>query len=222
MSIPPKKVNTKNYDYKTGWGKTNPERLAAVFANSGTEVIDIGCASGDYVRVLCERGYSARGCDIENRAEWNGDKRFFVADAEALSLPPESVDTALCFEVLEHLSKPFDALRAIRSCCRKNAILSVPNCEPPLVLPQTGLTFNHYIDRSHRNFWSPAEFAALVAEAGFKVREVKPINRVRPEALFLAGFLRLPMSLALRAGSVFAAMPWAKRWHMTTLIVAEK
>jgi 2-polyprenyl-3-methyl-5-hydroxy-6-metoxy-1,4-benzoquinol methylase len=209
------------YDHKKAWGKINRDRLSAVMKHGGASILDIGCASGDYVRYLNANGRQARGCDIETRAEWNGGAEFFTADADNLALPPESVDTIICFEVLEHLEHPAEALRAMRAICRRNIIASVPNCAQRLALPEAGLNFNHYIDRTHRNFWTPESFAAAVADAGFKIEEVKLINQVHPEALFFGNLLRLG-PLARAAAALFDALPWIRRDFMTTLVIASK
>lgn len=207
-------------DYQQCWGKINSQRLDAIREHAGRVILDVGCATGDYVRHLNKHGYQARGCDIREYPEWNADD-FFIADANCLTLPPNSVDTILCFEVLEHVREPLQALRAMHSVCRKNLILSVPNCTSVPGLTNAGLNFNHYVDRTHCHFWTPREIGDLAAEAGFIVSRTDLINQVHPESLFLA-VLKIPRKIAVVMATCFNRLPWIARFHMTVLVVAVK
>lgn len=214
-------MNKKNnYAFQKDWGKINPQRLSAILSDAGKDILDVGCATGDYVHYLNKNGYRARGCDIKKYPDWN-ENDFFLSDANSLLLPENSVDTITCFEVLEHLQKPLAALTAMRRACRKNVILSVPNCSQYLALSESGLNFNHYIDRSHCNFWVQEEICDLVVEAGFKVSRAELINQTHPEALFFTG-LKLPRRIASLAASCYNRIPWIERYYMTVLIVATK
>lgn len=213
-------MTQNNQDYRAGWGKINPQRLTAIRKHAGHVILDVGCATGDYVKFLNQQGYQARGCDIEAYPGWNATD-FFLADANCLSQPSNSVDTITCFEVLEHVRKPLQALVAMHSACRKNLILSVPNCTPCPALANAGLSFNHYIDRSHCNFWTPREIGDLATEAGFAISRIELINQVHPESLFLAA-LRMPRSMAGLAGFCFNRLPWIQKYYMTVLVIANK
>jgi 2-polyprenyl-3-methyl-5-hydroxy-6-metoxy-1,4-benzoquinol methylase len=207
-------------DYKKSWGQINAQRLAAILHEAGDDIFDVGCATGDYVHYLNQHGYHAKGCDIKEYPEWN-EKDFLVADANCLSLPSNNVDTIICFEVLEHLQKPLNALAAMHRACRKNLILSVPNCSHYPALSDSGLNFNHYIDRSHCNFWTPDEISKLVIEAGFTIAKLELINQIHPESLFFAN-LKLPRRISCCAGYCYDHLPWVKRYYMTSLVVANK
>ena len=62
----------------------------------------------------------------------------------------------------------------------------MPNCETPVELRRAGLTFHHWVDRSHVNFFDAGSLAALLESAGLRVREVRGINPISPERLLLA------------------------------------
>jgi ubiquinone/menaquinone biosynthesis C-methylase UbiE len=55
-------------------------------------------------------------------------------NAEELRFGPNSFDTVLMIEVLEHLPEPISALREAFRVAKKNVLISVPNTD---VLPIT-------------------------------------------------------------------------------------
>jgi SAM-dependent methyltransferase len=101
---------------------------------AGTTCLDYGCGDGlRYGGMLRERGIDYRGFDVSAAAIEQARKRGLnVAALEPtgkISLPDASVDAAICFEVLEHLQEPQQALAEILRCLKPggHALLSVPN-----------------------------------------------------------------------------------------------
>ena len=61
-------------------------------------------------------------------------------------------------------------------------------------MKRSGFIYNHWIDRTHVNFWTLDELCALTEEAGFTVRERSLINKINVghvvmEALGIRGAL---------------------------------
>ncbi len=198
----------------------NPHRLAAIREHAGSRILDVGCGSGAYVLALANE-YEISGVDYREFPTWaNNPERFSVSDAHSLKAADASLDTVLSFETLEHLKDPQAALREYFRVCRKNVIITVPNCELTEGLKASGLIYNHWIDRTHVNFWTLRELEELVASVGFSVRVGKHINAVRlgpvmMEAFGISGKLARFGSLVVRGLS--------RRAHpMSLLVVAEK
>lgn len=198
----------------------NPHRLAAIREYGGSRILDVGCGSGAYVLALANE-YEISGVDYREFPTWaNDSERFSISDAHCLKAGDASLDTVLSFETLEHLKDPQAALREYFRVCRKNVIITVPNCELSEGLKASGLIYNHWIDRTHINFWTLRELEELVTSVGFSVRVGKHINAVRlgpvmMEALGINGKLARFGSLVVRALS--------RREHpMSLLVVAEK
>ena len=74
----------------------------------GKQVLEIGCGSGRWSRLLAERGAEVLAVDLSpelidrNRREIP-DVRFEVADVLELELTPESIDLAVSVTVIQHL-----------------------------------------------------------------------------------------------------------------------
>jgi len=208
---------------KRAWGKIVPARLDAVLRHAGRRVLDVGCSGGAYVAELRRRGYDARGVDLLVDAAWRGDHldRFQRADAGRLPFVDDSFDTVTSFEVLEHTVDPERVLREFHRVAVKNIVISVPNCEQPPEFADAGLAFHHWVDRTHRQTFTPESIRRLLVETGFRVERIEPINRVHPQILCLST-LRLPPSLVARLSRLIDVLPILRRYHMTLLVVASR
>jgi SAM-dependent methyltransferase len=207
-----------NTDY--GLRPINPERLAAILRHAGSEILDVGCGNGSYVLRLNQE-FKIRGVDHRSFDAWDQRPELFgISDAQTLDFPDCSVDTVLSFETLEHLPHPDIALREYFRVCRKNVILTVPNCDLSPGMKGSGIIFNHWIDRTHVNFWDLSGICNLVTEAGFTVVEKSGINKLNlgyvvAEALGLEGRIRKTVS------SLFRRLQ-RREYSMTSLVIAAK
>lgn len=198
----------------------NPERLAAILAHAGQEVLDVGCGNGAYVLHLADR-LRIRGVDYQQFDAWSARPELFgVSDAQRLDLPDGAVDTILSFETLEHLPDPARAMAEYFRVCRRNVILTVPNCELTSGMRGSGLIYNHWIDRTHVNFWDLQSIAELARSCGFRVRVMTHINRINLSP-FLAEALGLDGSIG-RIVAKFLKRRQRRQYPMTCLVVAEK
>jgi SAM-dependent methyltransferase len=198
----------------------NPERLAAVERHAGNVVLDVGCGNGAYVLHLADR-YRIRGMDYRQFEAWKQRPELFgVSDAQELQLPDASVDTILSFETLEHLPDPARALREYFRVSRKNLILTVPNCTLTPGMRGSGMIYNHWIDRTHVNFWDMDGLCREVEAAGFKVEVRQPINHLNlgPVAMEALGL----RNSAARYGAALFRRLQRTRYPMTSLVVAVK
>lgn len=198
----------------------NVERIAAVRQHAGSEVLDVGCGSGAYVLALAD-SHRIRGLDYQHFESWKQRPELFgISDAQALDLPDNSVDTILSFETLEHLPSPAKALQEYFRVCRRNLILTVPNCALTPGMRGSGLIYNHWIDRTHVNFWDLESLSAEIAKTGFTIEERKYINHINlgplaAESLGLKGF-------AAKVVSAIVRRLQRQRYPMTCLVVAAK
>jgi 2-polyprenyl-3-methyl-5-hydroxy-6-metoxy-1,4-benzoquinol methylase/ribosomal protein S27AE len=80
-------------------------------------VLDVGCATGLLVRMLCDRGYRAEGIELNPRsAEW-GRQHYGVTihdqPLEHCPYGPGSLDAVVLTDVLEHTLHPRDFLASV-------------------------------------------------------------------------------------------------------------
>jgi len=197
----------------------NPERLRAILEHAGRSILDVGCGSGAYVLKLADR-YEIFGVDVQHYETWNQMPHLFAAsEASELNFDDNSFDTILLFETLEHLPNPGRALEEYYRVCRKNLILSVPNCEITLGMRQSHMIYYHWIDRTHVNFFSMETITRTVQEAGFKVSKNYYINEISLMPLLTEAF-NIPRSLTTVIIRWFLRRQ--RNYSITCLIVGDK
>lgn len=203
------------------WGYINPERLNAIFKFSGKKVLDIGCSKGEYVRTLIDKGYDAYGFDIIYHEEWKElEGRFKCGDIINMPYKDEEFDTVLLFEVLEHLDDLETALKEVKRVVKRNIFVSVPDAEMYPFMIESGLTFHHWIDRTHVNFFTEKTLKEELTKHGFEIVFFKRINPVYPEIILFKDFgfsLRFSKLISRAISKIHK-----RRIFMTLLCVGEK
>jgi SAM-dependent methyltransferase len=102
----------------------------------GRFVLDVGCGTGYGAAVLATCGRRVVALDVsaetvafakENYSAPNVD--FLVSDCRQIALASETIDVAVCFEVVEHLAEQKTLLEEVRRVLRPDGVLviSTPN-----------------------------------------------------------------------------------------------
>ena len=149
-----------------------------------TAVLDIGCGRGEWLALLRQEGFPARGVD-SNRLmiEECRTRQLEVEEADALEylgrLPEGSVGNITVFHMVEHL--PFrNLVRLLDEVARVLqpggvAIFETPNPDNILVGAR-----NFYYDPTHRNPIPSATLRFLVESRGLCQVQVLPLNPCDP------------------------------------------
>jgi len=169
--------------------------------HAGKEILDLGCAVGNYSRRLATLGFRVKAADVNPEYVRIARERgvdAYVVEGDMLPFPDKSFDSVLLFEVLEHLSDPDRVLREARRVARTNVILTTPNSEGVTELQRMGLLYEHFGDLDHRNFFTPDTLKELLEKhfARISVRKGDGINPLalmpwKPVRLFGAALTRL-------------------------------
>lgn len=205
------------------WGEINRYRLQAVLRHAGRSILDVGCSTGAYVTYLNAVGYRAYGLDVLPDSTWTQrtHHRYVTGTARELPLTNNAVDTILAFEVLEHVPQAYQALAEFRRVCRQNIILSVPDCETPEDILRAGMTYAHWRDPSHGNFFTTKSLRQMLEKARFQVHSITHINPILPDFLALRSFY-VPFKVAYFVARVLRHIPFRKQYCMTLLAVAHR
>lgn len=197
----------------------NDYRLNAILKYSHQKVIDVGCGSGAYVLHLRNK-FNISGIDYEYFESWKQYKELFqVGSIDSLPFDNNQFETTLLFEVLEHINNPILALKELHRVTSKNLIITVPNCELTLGMKKSGLIYNHWIDRTHINFYDKKEFIEIITKSGFKLRHFEYINYINLGWLFCES-----LKFNDKLSKVFSLLinKVQKKYPMSMLIVADK
>lgn len=143
-------------------------------------VLDVACGAGYAAPMFLQAGASSYlGLDINEEAVrfatkrygMNNTSRFLVDDAcELRQVPSRSVDLAVSFETIEHVSRPDKFLANVQRVLRPGGILIVSTPNRLRYSPGNKLSskpWNPY----HVQEWDEREFLNLL-EPRFRVREV--------------------------------------------------
>jgi trans-aconitate methyltransferase len=138
------------------------DRLTQAVAPSDTELIDVGCGGGFFVRHLHEHfpDKQVTGLDIvpPERPLPEG-TRFVEGDIAALQLDEDSYDVVFCSHVLEHLLDYRAVMRQLVRAARRRVCLVVPRQRP----------YYYTLDEHVNFFLFPEAFAHDVGLASFTV-----------------------------------------------------
>lgn len=158
------------------------------------KALDIGCGRGEWISLLNENGFNARGIDInESMVKVASQKGLNAAVNDALgelrSLDENSIDIITAFQVVEHI-KFDDVLELIKEAKRVLApcgilILETPNPENIMVGTQW-----FYLDATHKNpipcelLSFATHYYGLERNFIFKTNEKSPSEYERDMGLF--------------------------------------
>lgn len=96
---------------------------------------------------------------------------------------------------------------------KKNIIISVPDCSLKSIFKDSGLVYNHWIDKSHTQYFTKDSIKDLLECNGFKVEYMTSFNPSYPEILFLDS---LRISIGVRTlKKIFLLNPLRKYRYMT-------
>lgn len=107
---------------------------------SGSKVLDVGCATGDFVIVACDR-FEVSGMDVSEFAIKEARQRSGLSDsrlqAGSIYAPPfndEKFDAIVIWDVIEHLNNPHIAVQQICSMLSPGGVVlcSTPNFGAPI------------------------------------------------------------------------------------------
>ena len=113
--------NTKDW-YLTKSNYTSHSLINFAVSNSGSNILDVGCATGEYCQKLNGLGFKCVGVDVNSeyitKANKNGIEAY-VMSGESLDFPEDYFDTILLFEVLEHVNDPNGILKEVKRLAKK-------------------------------------------------------------------------------------------------------
>lgn len=163
------------------------ETIAGVTSVADGPILDLGCGRGEWLALLGENGYRARGIDLSpTMVEICRARGLDVSLSDAVSalraLPDNSLSVVSGFHIIEHL--PFPILFAVFEETYRVLqpgglmLFETPNPENLLVGAHT-----FYHDPTHRHPLTPSSMAFLARFHGFEDIDFARLRPYPPEAL---------------------------------------
>ncbi len=194
----------------TNWFKGMFEyinRFYPIKNGRGKKLIEFGCATGAAANLLADYGFRVSSTDVSNYAielaiKHYKDISFNVHDMQKIYKKDKGFDTAVAFDVIEHLKDPEEAIKNTYKILKKGGtiIFTTPN------------DYKHMSnDPTHINVKRPEEWRKIVKKVGFK--NIK-INQFVLIPYFYRIHWRLNLALPMAISSRYVISP--------VLIIAQK
>lgn len=160
---------------KFGWGpqvaSLNPDKASLLKCFALGKCLDLGFGSGIYTKHLSDLGHPVTGVDNQKKFVAEAIKKypeipFLLGDAYNLPFPKNHFDTAIAFDILEHL----DDAKALKEISRvaTRIIFSVP-LENQEILLRYGLSHSHFLDNTHLRVYSLKALRQLFSSLSYKI-----------------------------------------------------
>ena len=143
------------------------------YLRDGMRVLDIGCGPGVFVDLVCRKGYSGVGYDISS-APVNYARKYKRGVFYENFPGGESFDIVTMMHVLEHLDEPQELLTQVKQVLVDDGILHVitPNVEATRGWLGEQYRGNVFAP-DHKHQWDTAMLSNELAQAGFKILNVR-------------------------------------------------
>lgn len=135
--------------YRAGMIALNRFEKIKNFLRTGTKILDVGSAGGEFVYLLSKLGYKATGIEPNiGYAEYSKQQynlNIIIDFVEDTELKNDDYDMITLWHVLEHTENPFQVLYKLNSWLKNNGILivEVPNIEAVCQAPANRFHIAH-------------------------------------------------------------------------------
>jgi 2-polyprenyl-3-methyl-5-hydroxy-6-metoxy-1,4-benzoquinol methylase len=216
------------YRFKPDNWSSHGRILAAIKPSSS--VFDVGCAQGYLAEALARKSCCVTGIEIDPAVARQARKycsAVFVGDIETMPLPRRTFDYIICADVLEHFKRPDIFLRRLKRNLAPSGrlIASIPNVAHfwirlNLLFGRFEYTERGIMDKTHLRFYTLKTMKRLLAENGYRIKEIIPTPIPLPTiSQWFA--LRRPLGF-IHALSYFATRCWKTLFAFQFVIVAQR
>jgi SAM-dependent methyltransferase len=148
------------------WVRTRIDKAVRLAAESayGT-LLDVGCGSKPYLSLFAPIVDIYIGLEYSPESGYRENRADLCADAAALPLADETIDTILCTEVMEHVPNPERTIAEFARVLRRGGVVITT---APFVYP--------IHDKYDFFRYSPDGLKAIMERYGLTVEKVKPLS----------------------------------------------
>ena len=142
-------------------------------------VLDVGCATGDFLKVAQRRGWETMGVDPSPAREQAvaAGVRVVGRTVDDAAVDPHSIDLITFWDVLEHLPNPVQALRRAAALIAPAGVVAatVPNAGSAVAKISGRRWFGFKTAGEHLQFFTSSTIRRAFQSAGFEVVEHHPV-----------------------------------------------
>lgn len=155
-------------------------RASSHLPNTG-KLLDVGCGTGDFLKLAAEKGLTVSGCELNQEAAGIGRGRGFSIESKSVEeiarRAPAVFDVVCAFQVLEHVTDPHGFLTALVDLLRPDGLLVIGVPYSDGWLQHSGNVLDwppHHLTR-----WAQSSLMFLTTIFPLKVEnmEIEPMQR---------------------------------------------
>lgn len=152
-------VLKKEHIFSSGPPNAAPhtETLDLICSHLISPVLDVGCGTGVYVKAFTEKGFSAKGIEVNgNYVEQGLGQNIDVAqyDGQRIPFPDNSFATVTAVEVIEHIENWQHFLNELLRVASRRVILTTPNIGVLSKMHGHNVVPWHILESTHVNFFT--------------------------------------------------------------------
>lgn len=152
---------------------------------AGRRVLDIGYARQPSPYLVGDEVVGLDLDHVDESAAPNYTERL-VGDATMLAwcLGDREFDTVICGELIEHIEKPYDFLRQLRSVVAPDGtlVLSTPNpLGFPVILAEALRSDRYFYSKDHLYLFTPRWMKRMLARSGLRLKSVRSVGLWLPK-----------------------------------------
>lgn len=200
-SIDPPSVLSERSSHRTPVFHALAEEIASLITDG--KVLDIGCSTGDFLRIMKGYGYDCYGVELNKplaeyaRESFGANIR--IAPVEKANFPEDFFDLVTLWEVIEHTANPGVVLKECFRILKKGGLLCmiVPNFT--FSFPKERLvlailrTFSRERAKRHRflqgethpNWFTTSSLVKVVGGIGFRIFNIGPTDYSYPSGILI-------------------------------------
>jgi glycosyltransferase involved in cell wall biosynthesis len=174
-----------NLQYKLKLGYLSTHTMAIDAVESGSKVLDIGCAGGYIGKQLMNKGCQVTGIDCFDLQEGIKLNNFIKADLNAYEMPKfQEFNYILMLDIIEHLNSPEMFIKRLRIATSNNPALKIIVTTGNIgfiiqrLLLLVGI-FNYgekgILDRDHKRLFTFSTLKKLFSQYGFEIISTKGV-----------------------------------------------
>ena len=168
--------------------------------NDGARMLDVGCFDGYFLSCL-PKHVKKMGVDIDENAVERGRKQyiekeiqFFIGDFETFSFNGPAPDTITMFHVLEHLPRPIEVLKKLRSISEMTTKLII---EVPVIENGKTNDINGFFSIQHTTHFSRNSLRNCIAIAGWEIEKEYEVPDYNGYRVLVTPHPKKPLCLSL-------------------------
>lgn len=166
-----------------------------VLTQSSRKLLDVGCGTGDFLKVAQGQGWQVSGTEISANAAQKVSSRIngivYVGDLNSINFANQKYDVITAYHVIEHLLDPVSFLKQIEKILEPSGIvfLETPNIGG-IGFKISREKWSHLIPPEHIIYFKPVSLSFALKQSGF--RDIKAYT-IAPQ--IIASLNRYPSTI---------------------------